>query len=356
MITTQENRLKEELSQIYIRYFIMAITGVSIVLLSPALFNNSVFRYISLKDIFIVALILNSIYFITIKFFPDFLKVSRIYIELFMDVSLTSLALVCVGSFSVYFPALLLWYVVGYSSRYDQKIAVFAIINTLLAWTLVIYFSDFWAYHLDIAIGWFFAFLILPIYFLKVLDKLNNQYYSLYQDYNETQEGAKYDFLTNLINRSHFEKELDTFISKSIYNNKGFALMFIDLDGFKKVNDILGHDIGDEILIEVANRLKIVANSNDIIARLGGDEFTLITPTDNKEQLIKKAGNITMILSKPYSNDIKHLSASIGIAAFPQDAHLKTLLKKHADMAMYKAKQSGKNRFVFYSDIAIGDL
>jgi diguanylate cyclase (GGDEF)-like protein len=346
------NKIKEEFSQVYVRYFIMLTTAVFIAVVSPSLFKREVFDTLSLSDLYILDIISNTVYFAIIKYTPSFLNNSRIYIQAFIDIFLTAMALVCVGSFSVYFPSLLLWYIVGYSSRYDIKVAVFTIINTLFAWTLVIYFSDFWIYHLDIATGWFFAFLILPLYFLKVLYKLNNQYRSLYQNYNETQEGAKYDFLTNLINRSHFEKELDVFISKSIYTNHGFTLMFVDLDGFKKVNDILGHDIGDEILIEVANRLKIVTNSNDVIARLGGDEFTIIIPTTNKEQIIKKASNITMILSKPYSNDINHLSASIGIAMFPQDAHLKTLLKKHADMAMYEAKQNGKNRFVFYSDIA----
>ncbi len=351
MITTQTNQLKEEFSQIYLRYIIVAIATLIIIVLSPDLFNRQIFEYLSLKDLFIAESLSNSIYLIIIKFFPDFLKTVRIYIESFIDILLTTLSLICTGSYSVYFPVLLLWYVIGYSSRYNLKIAIFVITNTLIAWILVIYFSDFWAYHLDIAMGWFFAFLILPVYFLKILYKLNNQYRSLYQNYNETQEDAKYDFLTNLINRSHFEKELDTFISNTVHKNTGFTLMFIDLDGFKKVNDKMGHDIGDEILIEVANRLKIVTNNNDIVARLGGDEFTILTKTTNKEQLIKKANNITMILAKPYSNNINFLSASIGIAIFPQDAYMKALLKKHADMAMYLAKQSGKNRFVFFEDI-----
>ena len=200
------------------------------------MFNRQIFEYLSLKDLFIAELLSNSIYLIIIKFFPDFLKTVRIYIESFIDILLTALSLICIGSYSVCFPVLLLWYVVGYSSRYNLKIAIFVITNTLIAWMLVIYFSDFWAYHLDIATGWFFAFLILPVYFLKILYKLNNQYRSLYQDYSKTQEDAKYDFLTNLLNRSHFEKELDTFISNTVHKNTGFTLMFIDLDGFKKVN------------------------------------------------------------------------------------------------------------------------
>ncbi len=348
---TEDNRLKEELKQVYIRYLIMVVTVSVLYLLAPHLFKKYILNSITLTDLFILGFISNTIYLIIIKFSPTFLEVTRIYIESFIDVFLTAMALVGIGSLAVYFPVLLLWYIVGYSSRYGVKISLFVIFNTIVAWCLVVYFSDFWRIHIDIAIGWLIAFLVIPLYFLKILYKLNKQYHSLYEDLNETQESTKYDFLTGLINRSHFEKELDTFIAKSIYENKGFALVFVDLDGFKKVNDVLGHDIGDEILIEVANRLKIVTSNTDVVARLGGDEFTVIVPTQNKEQLIKKAKNITMILSKPYSNNINHLSASIGISRFPNDAHLKTLLKKYADIAMYYAKKNGKNRFVFYDDI-----
>lgn len=350
-MTTEENRLKEELQQVYIRYFIIAVIIVVTYLLSPHLHKRYIFNSATITSLFILGFILNSIYFIIIKFVPTFLEVTRIYIESFIDIFLTAAALISLGSLAIYFPVLLLWYIVGYSSRYDINISRFVIFNTIIAWCLVVYLSDFWRAHIDIAISWLIAFLVIPLYFLKILYKLNKQYHSLYQDLNETQESTKYDFLTGLINRSHFEKELDAFIAKSIYENKGFALMFVDLDGFKKVNDILGHDIGDEILIEVANRLKIVTSGTDVVARLGGDEFTVIVPTTNKEQLVKKAKNITMILSKPYSNNISHLSASIGISRFPNDAHLKTLLKKYADIAMYYVKKNGKNRFVFYEDI-----
>ena len=345
------NILKEELQQIYVRYFIIFISMSAIYFYAPHLFKRHLIGSVNLLELFLISFASNTLYFIIVKFLPTFLEVIRIYLESFLDVFLTAAALLNIGSISVYFPVLFLWYIVGYGSRYGKKVLIFVMLISIIAWCLLIYFSDFWRMHIDIAIGWFIAFLAIPLYFSKVLHKLNKQYYSLYENLNETQKSTKYDFLTKLVNRSHFEKELDVFITNSANGLRGFTLMFIDLDGFKKVNDILGHDIGDEILIEVSNRLKIVASKGDVVARLGGDEFTMILPTTNKEQLIKKAKNINMILSKPYSNNINNLSASIGISKFPNDAHLKTLLKKYADIAMYHAKKSGKNRFVFYEDI-----
>ena len=349
---SEENRFKEEIEQTYIRFIILGVSSIVIYLLKPSLFNNTIlFGLIALRDIFILGFASNIIYFTIVKLSPTLLEVTRIYIISFMDVFLMTTSLIILGSFSVYFPAILLWHIAGFSSRYGTRFLKYITFNVFISWALVVYFSDFWRAHIDIAAGWMVAYLIIPIYFYKMLHKLNKKYHSLYENLYETQESGKYDFLTNLINRSHFEKELDTFIAKSVYENRGFALMFIDLDGFKQVNDELGHDKGDDILVEVANRLKITTSNADVVARLGGDEFTVIVPTANKEQLIKKAKNLTMILAKPYSNNINYLSASIGISIFPNDAHLKTLLKKNADIAMYYAKKSGKNRFVFYEDI-----
>ncbi len=348
---SSDKELKEEYTQIYVRYFIYISIAFCIFFISPALFNKSFENFISLKEVFLIGLLSNSIYYIVLKFFSSFLSGFRIYIQSFIDVFIISVAIIISGAYSAYFPAVLLWYIVGYSSRYDINVSVFVTINTFIAWVCIIYYSDYWAYHLDIAMGWLLAFIILPLYFLKVLYKLNKKYHTLFQDFNDTQEEAKYDFLTGLINRSYFEKMLDTFIDRSLESDNSFTLMFIDLDGFKKVNDLLGHDIGDEILIEVANRLKVVEKKGDITARLGGDEFTLIIPHIKKEIIKKRAEDIVAILSQPYSNNIQYLSASIGIAMFPKDTSTKTLLKKYADIAMYKAKKEGKNRFVFFYDI-----
>lgn len=132
---------------------------------------------------------------------------------------------------------------------------------------------------------------------------------------------------------------------------KKFALYFIDLDGFKNVNDTLGHDIGDLLLKEVAKIFKDTLRNEDFVFRIGGDEFAIIIKYSNDEiDLEIIANKIIENINKPIfiKNHEINVGCSIGISLFPKDAQdLKNLLK-YSDMAMYKAKQNGKNRVEFY--------
>ncbi len=128
--------------------------------------------------------------------------------------------------------------------------------------------------------------------------------------------------------------------------------MFLDLDRFKKINDRLGHDVGDLLLIEVAKRLRGCLRSKDIVARQGGDEFTILLPEMYSEKsAIFIAEQILTILNKPFFIQGEELSItpSIGIAMYPDYGTDVNELMKNADMAMYRAKGNGKNRFVFFS-------
>ena len=130
-----------------------------------------------------------------------------------------------------------------------------------------------------------------------------------------------------------------------------FALMFIDLDGFKEVNDTLGHDVGDALLIEVARRFKTCIRESDTIARVGGDEFTILL-----EEIIDAdsprlvAGKLIEILADDIvvNGQVLTISASIGITLYPEDDTSEVDLLKKADIAMYKAKELGRNQYRFY--------
>ncbi|WP_420231611.1 EAL domain-containing protein [Pseudomonas sp. ABY48] len=163
---------------------------------------------------------------------------------------------------------------------------------------------------------------------------------------------AYHDGLTALPNRSRFSKLLSQNISEASRYRRQLAVLFIDLDRFKQVNDTLGHDAGDQLLKEVALRLKGCLRTSDTVARLGGDEFVILLPqlSDDKD-VATTAQKILGAIARPFNLQGQEfrVTASVGISVFPQDGLDEQTLKKNADIAMYQAKQCGKNNFQFYS-------
>ncbi len=161
---------------------------------------------------------------------------------------------------------------------------------------------------------------------------------------------ARYDHLTGLANRMMFRDRLDHAVNAAERSGKRVALMYLDLDKFKDVNDQLGHDAGDELLIEVAERLQGVARRADTIARLGGDEFTVILEgLDSPDGAATVADKLLEIMEVPVDLAGRQVTVttSIGIAVYPDDADNVEDLLRHADSAMYQAKGAGRNTFQF---------
>lgn len=163
---------------------------------------------------------------------------------------------------------------------------------------------------------------------------------------------AHYDALTSIPNRVLFQDRLEHALKIARRKKVLVALLFIDLDQFKHINDSFGHDYGDEVLVETAMRLKSIVRDGDTIARLGGDEFTVILENINSSSIIDNiAQKIIDIVQEPIvvKGSSFVVSCSIGVSIFPKDADEKSSLVKYADTAMYKAKALGRNRYQFYS-------
>ncbi|WP_444996043.1 EAL domain-containing protein [Aliikangiella sp. IMCC44359] len=162
---------------------------------------------------------------------------------------------------------------------------------------------------------------------------------------------ANFDFLTNLPNRRLFQDRLEQKLSLIKRNGDPIAILLIDLDGFKAINDSLGHNQGDKLLIQAAARIQSCLRSSDTIARLGGDEFVVILENIRKEIHIEKIANkILTILKKPFQIiEEVFISASIGITMCPKDSSNLVELLKNADQAMYAAKESGRNKFHYFT-------
>ena len=163
---------------------------------------------------------------------------------------------------------------------------------------------------------------------------------------------AYHDALTALPNRTLFRDRLSQAIKYSRRNKKKFALLFIDLDRFKQINDSFGHQFGDAVLLEIAKRIRKELRADDTLARFGGDEFVVIArDIADKEAVEKIASKMLASLKEPlrlYGHDI-YTSISIGISLYPDDSQNEENLVKFADSAMYKAKEEGRNNYRFYS-------
>ena len=164
---------------------------------------------------------------------------------------------------------------------------------------------------------------------------------------------AYHDGLTALPNRSLFSKLLGQGITQAHRYNRRLAVMFLDLDRFKQINDTLGHDAGDQLLQEVAARLKECLRDSDTVARLGGDEFVVLLPElVEQADVAGVAQKILSSVARPFVllGQEFRVTASIGISTYPHDGLDEQTLTKNADIAMYQAKEEGKNNFQFYSE------
>ena len=163
---------------------------------------------------------------------------------------------------------------------------------------------------------------------------------------------ASHDSLTDLPNREMFNGLLRRAIDAAARYQRQFAVLFIDLDRFKVINDSLGHDAGDMLLVEIGGRLRRALRSSDVVARLGGDEFVVILEEAAERHEVERiAGELLSVLSQPMqlSGHECHTTASIGIAMYPSNGADMQTLTKNADMAMYLAKEDGKNGFRFFT-------
>ncbi|MCR4302726.1 MAG: diguanylate cyclase [Gallionella sp.] len=163
---------------------------------------------------------------------------------------------------------------------------------------------------------------------------------------------AHYDDLTQLPNRSLFFDRLRQAVLLTKRNKRGIALFYMDLDGFKQVNDTLGHHIGDLLLVRVAERLRQCVRESDTLARLGGDEFMLILNDINERgDMSMVAGKIVDSIAVPFDLEghAVHIGVSVGIACYPEDSAVESELLVTADKAMYAAKAAGRNTYRFGS-------
>ena len=175
---------------------------------------------------------------------------------------------------------------------------------------------------------------------------------SLAQANQELVQAALHDPLTHLPNRMLLQDRIEQAIEDASRRNSLVAVMFCDLDGFKLVNDVYGHQFGDRLLVQMAERVRSLLRPQDTLARLGGDEFVAVLGVESADDAEMIAERITNAAAQAFNIDAAELrlSTSIGIALYPEDATSERELMAHADAAMYHTKQSGRNGYTFFTE------
>lgn len=344
----REHFLKNEKIQVFLR---IGLVSVFILSVFYAYKTDSNVEYSTFFIIYLLPFLVIFFnlfyYFYFLKYMPFFYQKSRIMFIIVLDVITSVIVMYEIGEFAAYYPGLLLWYIVGYGARYGIRIAYVSYITVIVSWSALLFYSPYWQENIDVGVGWLVAYLVLPLYYFRLISELQKRIELLHEDVDESTFKAGHDSLTQLPNRLLFEQKLQESILEYEKNGKKFALFFIDLDGFKEINDLYGHEMGDKVLVEVARR---ISNVNDFTARLGGDEFVSVVPYESQEELKERASLLLAKITKACKKNNIHPSASIGVASYPDGAHSLFELKKNSDKAMYEAKQSGKNRVCFYHD------
>lgn len=195
-----------------------------------------------------------------------------------------------------------------------------------------------------------FLTLLIVIPPLLILLRGNTKYSS---EQEKAMHMALHDSLTELPNRTFMNEQLKKIIIANKTKKTNAAVMFLDLDGFKAVNDTLGHDTGDKLLQAVAKRLENCIRQDDFVCRLGGDEFVMVFPNTGQLKTVEGIANkVLEVFKTPFSieNNMLNITTSIGISLSPENGKEVEVLIKNADMAMYKSKLYGKNRYEFYSE------
>lgn len=183
-------------------------------------------------------------------------------------------------------------------------------------------------------------------------EELAQKYEELKRSEERNKKLAYVDYLTDLPNRISFTEKLEQ-IMVTLRKDEVIAIMYIDLDNFKNINDVLGHSYGDELLIDVTDRMKQVLDENDFFARFGGDEFIVLTQNlESTEQYEEKIRKIQKVFTYPFVLSTREffVTTSIGIAFAPKDGKTTQMLIKNVDAAMYSAKAMGKNTYCYYDE------
>jgi len=288
------------------------------------------------------------LYYAFIIKYPTILVTPRKFLLIILDIVVLTVSIIIIGESGLFLLPFYILIVMESGVNFGLGYFYFTLLSSSVSWILLMQYSEYWRIHSDTVAIFAITTFLIPLLYLKKMMNLHQKQEILHETLKSTDHEANYDALTGLANRKHY----DTFMKALLKERVFFALLFIDLNKFKMINDTYGHDVGDAVLIEVAHRLDLSIDEEDMLARLGGDEFVIITKR-KKVFLAKFLEKLEEITIGEYQvDDVTVLiELSIGVTVFPDDSKSETFLRKYADEAMYVAKKTPNKYHVFYDDI-----
>jgi diguanylate cyclase (GGDEF)-like protein len=276
---------------------------------------------------------------ISILIYPQISVVRRI-LSMVMDVGATTYVLYFLGAAGTPVYGIYLFNACGNGFRFGSRYLYLSSALSVSGFVFVLATSEYWAAHRTLGIGLVIVLIVIPLYFASLVRQLHDAL-------ERMRTMANHDTLTGLPNRHSFYEQLQHTLRIAEKNNAPFAVVFVDLDGFKPINDALGHAAGDTVLKSVARRLEQSVRKHDVVARFGGDEFVIILSDVHKTAIPSVARKIIDTVAMPHEFNGKTvtLTSSVGVATYPNSGRSVDELVARADAAMYRSKRAGRNCF-----------
>jgi diguanylate cyclase (GGDEF)-like protein len=307
--------------------------------------------------------ILHGVWFITGFFVIAFAILIMIFIHpeaspvrrsigMTLDFTGVSILVHLLGQTGLVFIFIYLWIIVGNGLRYGKRSLFESLFLGVFFYLLMVANTPYWRNDTYLVLGYLFCMILVPLYFYSMLKKLNTSNAELAKLADKLQIAAMHDSLTGLPNRALFQESLEHALSMAQRRQERLAVLFIDLDGFKQVNDTHGHQSGDAVLTTVASRLLGLVRKSDLVARFAGDEFMLLLNNANQKKVDLVARKVVSKINAPIvlADRTLAVTASIGIAVYPESGTTAAEILAKADTAMYQCKQQGKNRMKIAGD------
>lgn len=274
------------------------------------------------------------------------ISIPRRIVAIVLDIGAVTYGLYFLGEAGVPLFGLYLFNACGNGFRFGPRYLYLSSALSILGFTFTLATSEYWASQRTLGVGILLVLAVIPMYFASLTSQLHTVL-------GHMRKIATHDNLTGLPNRHSFYEHLQQILRSAEKNHTKFAVVFIDLDGFKPINDTLGHAAGDEVLRSVAGRLKQCVRRNDVVARIGGDEFVIILSGIDAASLLSVVRKIIDMIAAPYTGiaNTVTLTSSVGVATYPDNGRTVDELVAHADAAMYRSKRAGRNCFCLNGEL-----